>query len=139
MDVDAIASFIATKAAGVAGVRGASPRPIDTLPATPYAVVSPVRSGSVIPGSWERVHMTFPLRLYVARTADASRTASLVNGFVAAFIAAFRAGGTESSTVSSTLITSWDTDVYEEVGAELYQCVDFAIEVVSTSAAGYTP
>lgn len=138
MDIDAIASFLATKAAGVAGVRGASARPVDTLPGTPYAVVGAVRSGSIIPGSWERVHMTFPVRLYVARTSDAARTASTVNGFVDSFIGAFRTGGSESGTVSSTLITSWDTDVYEQVGAELYQCVDFDIEVVVTSAAGYT-
>lgn len=138
-DVSTIAQFVATKAAGVSGIRGASPSPVDTLPGTPYAVVQPVRTGSVIPGSWERVHMTFPLRIYIGRIADAVRTQGLINPFVNDVLAAFRTSGTESGTVASTLVTTWESDLYEVVGSETYQVLQFEVEVIVNNAVGYTP
>lgn len=133
-----IAGFIANKAAGISGVRGASPNSIDTIPGTPWAYVGAVHQGSIIPGSWERTRMDYPLRLLIARTADAARNDQTVNSFVASFIAAFRSQGTESATVASTVITYFSTDYSETVGGEDYDGIEFTVEVVVNSAVGYT-
>ncbi len=139
MDVNAIAQFIANKAAGVSGVRGASPGPVDTIPATPYAVVLPVQDGSIIPGSWERRRMHFPVWLLIGRVADAARNQSSINGYVENMLATYRTSGTESGTVASTVVTTYRTDQYVTVGAEDYQFLEFIVEVVVNSSAGYTP
>ena len=139
MDVNAIANYIATKAGGISGIRGASGQSVDTIPAAPYVVVGAVHQGSIIPGSWERTRMDFPVRLFIARTADAARTDSTVNSFVNAFIAEFRTQGTESGAVASTVITYFSTDYEETVGGEDYDGIEFTVEVVVNSAVGYTP
>ena len=139
MDINTIATTLATTASGISGIRGASAKPLDTIPGTPYAIIGPVQNGTVIPGSWERVHMRFPLWIYIDRTADAARTQNAINSYVNGVIAAYRSGGTESATVASTLVTEWRTDMFETVGATEYQVLEFFIDVVVNSAVGYTP
>lgn len=139
-DYNAIAQWVATTAQGAdSRIRGSSPYPLDTIPGTPYAVVGPPPQTTVIHGSWERVHIGFPLRIYVGRIADASRNSQLVTGMVGNLIAAFRLGGTEGGTVASSLLDDIKTDIYEEIGSERYQVIDATVNVVVNDATGYTP
>lgn len=139
MDVQAIADSLSATAAAIATVRGASSQPVDTIPATPYAVVGAVENGTVIPGSWERTRMRFPLWVYWARTQDAARVQKGLNPFVNSVIAAYRSNGTQGGTIASALVTEWTTNKYDTVGAEEYQVCEFWIEVVVNSAVGYAP
>jgi len=139
MDANAIATWISNTAAGVLGIRGASPTPLDSIPVTPYAVVGPIAGATVIPGSWERVHLPYPLRIYVGRISGAGRDDNLVLSLVNGLIAAFRFGGTESGTVASSLLTHFDTALMEELGGTAYRVIDATVEVVVNSGSGYTP
>ena len=139
-DINAIAQWVATTAQGAdPQIRGSSPEPLDTIPGTPYAVVGPPGEITVLHGSWERVHIPYPLRVYVGRLADASRSTKTVNSMIGNLIAAFRLGGTEGGTVASSLLDGIRSDLYEDLGSERYQVIDATVNVVVNDATGYTP
>ena len=138
MDANAIATWIATTAAGVSGMRGASSTDLDNIPATPYGIVGPPK-GSIIGGSWERTHLSYPLRIYVGRMSGAGRDETTVRSLLNGLIAAFRTGGTQSGTVASSLLTDFDAALSDELGGEAYRVIDCTVEVVVNSGAGYTP
>lgn len=137
MDANAIATWIASTAAGVSGMVGASSTPLDTIPNTPYAVVGDPKI-TIVPGSWERVHLAYPMRVYVGRMAGAGRDATTVRSLINGLIAAFRLGGTESGTVASSLLTDLDTNLFEDLGGTSYRVMDGTVEVVVNSGSGYT-
>ena len=140
MNTNAVCVAVAAKAAGVGGIRGTSPRPPDKIPSSPWAIVgshSADSSGGTI--GMRYIEYTFPILVYVERTADAERTSAIVNDLVDAFVVAFEAGITLGGTVARAAITGWKTDLYAEVAEASYQVIDFTLSVVVQEASAYTP
>jgi len=140
MNTNAICVAVAAKAAGVAGIRGTSPRPPDTIPASPWAVVGSHHAESA-GGTLgrRRIDYTFPIHAYVERTADADQTSTVINNLVDAFVVAFEAGITLSGTVAKAEIVQWNTDLYAEVGQAQYQVIDFTLSVLVQEPSAFTP
>lgn len=142
-----IASAIATNAVSVVGgsasqstMRGSSAGPVSNLGPAPQTVVGPPK-GRIVPGSWEVMELTYPVRVYTAKLRNASQTQHDVNEWLDAFIAAFRTGITLSlsaSGVMQSVISTWDTDRFYEVGGEPYQAIDFEVTVTIAQAETYT-
>lgn len=140
MNTNAVAVAVAAKAAGVAGIRGTSPRPPDKIPSSPWAIVGShqaVNSGGNI--GQRSIRYTFPVRVYVERTSDADRVAATINDLVDAFVVAYEAGITLGGTVTQAQITAWNTDLYAEVADAEYQVIEFTLTVLVQEASGYTP
>jgi hypothetical protein len=140
MNTNAVCVAVAAKASGVAGIRGSSPRPPDKIPSSPWAVVGSHQAASTGGNLGMRnIHYTFPIHVYVERTADADRTSAVVNDLVDAFVVAFEAGITLGGTVARAAIDGWNTDLYAEVAEASYQVIDFTLSVVVQEASAYTP
>lgn len=138
MDITAIRVQIATVAGTVSGVRSASPRELDAIPPTPcFEVGSP--SGSLSPGNRQVATLDFPMRLYVARVADESRTVKTIDDLFNATLVAFAAAMTLSGTVTECYISHFDFDRFYEVGREAYRAIDFNVRVVARETATYAP
>ncbi len=134
-----VAQGLAADAALVAGVQGSSATPVDGLPVTPFVVIGPPR-GSITPGSWERLFITYPMHLFFIRAASADRDQVAINDFLDLFITGFRAGITLGvAGVVEAVIASWDTNKEQDVGGETYQLIEFAVSVEVDRAATYTP
>ena len=133
-----IASQIATTVAGVTSVQACSPTPVDSIPATPFGVVGPPKGQLFQPGSWERLLLQFPLRIYVSRIASADRDQTTTNDFLDNFLTAFRTGITLGGNVQQCVIVSWDTDRFYTVNNEDYQAIDFVLSVEVERSATYT-
>lgn len=141
-----VAQALATKAAGISGMAGASPTPIDSLNAPPWAVVGPPKGQLFQPGAEERMFLVYPIRVYVARLASSDRDQVAINDFTDLFILGWRdtsAGGLGitlglAGTVMEALLLSWDTDKFATVGQEEYAVVDFVCRVEVARQATYT-
>ena len=138
MNTNALATAIAAKAAGIATMRGTSATVPDTIPATPWAVVGP-HSATFEAGPMAKVRYTFPIRCYVQRSSSAQRVQVAANDLVDAFVVAFRDGLTYGGTVAEGRITSWDTDLYTEIGEASYQVIEFSLFVLVLDTTGHTP
>jgi hypothetical protein len=128
VDLNLIAQNVAAVASSISGVRGASPWEVDTIPATPYAVVGMSRA-QIIPGDRQVTNMTMPLRLYVERIADSARDAKTTNTYVATFVTTFAKDQSLAAAVTDSYIAAWDSDVFYAIGGALYAAVDFTLSV----------
>ena len=110
-DFAAIATAIATKAGGVAGVRHATHLVPDAVPFTPYVVVLPPNAQSQRPMSQEVIESDFPMHLYLARPGDTGRTLAQVYPYIASFYTAWRTGITlGTASVQESWIVSHELD-----------------------------
>lgn len=133
-----VATALATTVAGITGMSGCSPVPIDSLNATPWGVVGPPKGQLLQPGSWERFLLTFPLRVYLARVSSSDRDQVAINDFLDLFLVGFRSGITLGGVVTEAIIKSWDTDRFYTIGGEDFQAIDFVIGVELERAASYS-
>jgi len=138
MNTNALATAIAAKAVGIAGMRGSSAVVPETIAATPWVIVGS-HSATYEAGNMDRIRYTFPLRCYVERTADSGRTETIINDLVDAFVTAYRNGLTYGGTVAEGRITGWNTDLYASIGDSLYQVIEFSLFVLVTDVTGHTP
>lgn len=138
MNTNALCAAVAVKAAAAAGIRGASALLPDTIPGSPWAVVGPHRA-TYSAGNMDRIDYTFPIGVYVERTADDARAEAIINNLVDAFVTAFRNGLTYGGTVAEGRITGWDTNLYAEVGGVRYWVVEFSLAVTVLDMSGHTP
>lgn len=138
MNTNALATAVAAKAATVTALRGYSAVVPDTIPASPWLIVGS-HSAAYEAGPMDRIRYTFPLRVYVERTADAGRTQTIVNGLVDDMVTAYRNGLTYGGTVAEGRITGWNTDLYAEVGDGFYQVVEFTLFVLVLDTSAHTP
>jgi hypothetical protein len=132
-----LADAVAARGGEIAGMRGASGKPVDTIPATPYFVVAS-NEGELLPGSWETLHYDFTTRCYLARTKDDKRTQTEVNDLLDEFIAAFRRGVVASGLTCPAIVHHWDTETFDTVGEEEYQALELVIRVTLRRAANYS-
>jgi len=140
VNTNALAVAVAAKAAGISGMRGASPLLPDTIPASPWSIVGAHSATfEMDSANRSRVRYTFPIRCYVERTNDAARTASLVNDLVDAFVLAYSTGLTYGATVAEGRITGWNTDLFAEVGSALYQVIELTLFVLVFDTTAHTP
>ena len=133
-----VAQYIATTAGAISGMNGSSAFPVDSIPTTPYTVVGPHTGTLPQPGSWEQRILYYPVRCYVARIAGSTYDQQPVNTMVDNFITAFRSGITHSAGVTQIIIQSWNTGLFEVIGNETYQVVDFTFRVDIFQSATYT-
>ena len=133
-----VATGLATTVAGIAGVSGCSPVPIENVNATPWGVIGPPKGQLLQPGGWERLLLQYPLRMYVARVSTPDRDQVAINDFLDLFLVAFRSGITQTALITEAIIKSWDTDRFYTLGGEDYQAIDFVIAVEVERAASYT-
>ena len=136
--VTQVAQAIATTAAGISGMFGTSAFPVDAIPDTPFTVVGPHTGTLPAPGSWEQRILYFPVRVYLTRWSKSEDVQTAANAMVDSFISAFRLGITHVAGVTQIIIQSWNTGLYEVVGQETYQVVDFTIRVDIYQSATYT-
>ena len=137
MNTNALATAVAAKAAGITAIRGSSAVVPDTIPASPWLIVGSHAASAEL-GGW-KITYTFPLRCYVERAADSARTGVIVNDLVDDFVAAYWNGLTYGGTVAEGRITSWNTDLYTEVGEAFYQVIEFTLQVVVVDTTVHTP
>jgi len=138
MNTNALATAVALKGAGIAGLRGYSAVVPDTIPASPWLIVGS-HAATYEAGNMDKVRYTFPLRCYVERTSDSARTQTTINTLVDGFVTAYRNGLTYGGTVAEGRITNWNTDLYAEVGNASYQVVEFTLFVLVLDTSGHTP
>lgn len=126
--LNSINQGIAAVASTITGVRGASPWEVDTIPATPYAVVGMGRS-SVIPGDRTVINLQVPMRLYYERLADSARNAKDTLSMVGDFVTAFALDQDLGGAATDATLTAWDADVFYAIGGAEYAAVDFTVSV----------
>ncbi len=129
MDLVAITDNMATLAATISGIRGASGQETDTIPATPYVVIGLPIAHEVIPGDRTVTNMAIPVRLYIERVSDDKRDSRRAFAFVATFVTTFALDQDLSGTVQDCTITGWDTSKFDSVGGALYWVVEFTASV----------
>lgn len=144
-----IANAIASNATGLTGgsaivnnMRGASAYPQTNLGPSPQTVVGPP-SGRLTAGTWERIFLRFPVRVYVAKIRNASQAQFDTNEWVDTFISAYRGSGPNQISlgvpgVVAALIESWETDKFYELQGEPYQAIDFVVAVEVDRPETYT-
>jgi len=137
MDLAAILEALRVKVAAIAGVKGSSAYHPDTIADTPYATFG-MPKGRLVSGSWEMGEFTLPMRIYYARLSDDPTTAANLLPFVQLVITAFRTGVTLAQLITEVHVATWDTDVYQKIGDETYQCIDFSLVVTVFQSASYT-
>lgn len=135
-----IAAAVAAKVGAVSGMRGCSPRDPDTLPATPWAVLG-LPKVTVSAGSWERIDLAFPLRVYAARVSDDPRVTAGVYDQFDLLLDALRTGisyGLSGSGVAQGLLDDVDFDRFWEIGGETYQGFEGTLTVTVAAGRTYT-
>lgn len=146
---DARAAIIA-KAAGVAGAKGASARPLDNAPpSTPWYTLSS-SNGTVVPGNRERTSVRFTLRLWLDRMPDDNTVLQLADDYINLTIAAYRSGitlagvgGAWGVSTTAVSVTGWSQD-WKTVGSSVpdagsaYLITDFELTLQYTTPADYT-
>lgn len=137
--INDMADAVKTKMASVTGIRSTYARIPDTIAAAPAAILGPPRI-EVEPGQYEKITYTFPLSLYVERTADDARTAQTLYDLVENTIAAFRTGNflTGAST-GPALLVSIDTNGFDTVGGADYFVAQCELQVHHHSPQTYSP
>ncbi len=137
--LSAIRSAVATKAAGVAGVRATYSRLPETITATPAIVLGAVR-WETTPGEREVTVYAFDLDLYVERLRSDDAAMATADDLIEAVQAAFAAGITLSAAgvVQQALITGGSANEWITVGATEYLRVQFAYSVRVKITRGYT-
>ncbi len=133
-----IATGLAALAASVTGMTGCSPVPVETIPNTPYGVIGPPKGSLLQPGSWERLLLQYPMRIYVCRVGTPDRDQVVVSDLVDLFLVTFRTGIELGTIVTEAIIKTWDTDRFYTVGGEDYQAIDWLVGVEVERPATYT-
>jgi hypothetical protein len=135
-----VVAAVATKALTVAGVRGTSSRPPDSIPVTPWCVIQPP-TATFSPGALERIDYRFPVLLIVERVPDGGRVTATAYDLVDAFVTTFRSGialGLTASGVWQAIIESWDSDLFLDIAGSTYHCVSLVLLVQVGRETGYT-
>lgn len=134
----AAANLAAALAAEVAGLRGASATPLDTLPGTPYAVVGAPK-GNVTPGSWEIIEYIFPVDFLISRTVSEARDQVACNDLLDLVMVSLRTGISLSGAVAYILPGNFDTNTFYTIGSEAYQSVRMELTAAIVTGQTYTP
>lgn len=134
-----LATAVKTKMASVTGIRSTYARLPDSIAAAPAAILGSPRI-DVEAGSFERITYTFPLRLYVERTADDDRTAQTLYDLVDATVAAFRTGNfLDGTSTGPALVVNIDTNGYDTVAGADYFVAECELAVYQHSPQTYSP
>lgn len=129
MNLLTITDNIATVAATISGVRGASGQELDTIPVTPFVMVGLPRAFEVVPGDRQITNMAIPIWLYIERVSDQKRDLRVAYGFIPTFVTTFALNGSLSGAVTHIYITAWDPTLALEVGGSTYWAIEFTATV----------
>jgi hypothetical protein len=138
---------IIAKAAGVSGIRGASVRMPDSIPASPWFVLAP-HTATLTPGQRERTVFTIPLRLYIERQATDDQTIQTGDDLIDLTVQAFSQGITLATVTGTTelRLDGWDADNWITLGdapgspgsGVPYLLVEFHLRLNVTRSRNYT-
>lgn len=131
------ASLIAANAAAVNGIRSASAESLDTVGPTPSLTVGPT-TGRITAANYEVITITYPARLYLARTRRESWSQRQIANLLDLLRIANRSDITLGGTVTQCLLTAWDADRWVTIDGAEYQVVDLTYTVDVHAAVAYT-
>ncbi len=140
-DFLAIGDAIAARYASLAGMQGATARPPGNIPATPYAVVWPMRGDDIYESGRVRGAAEYRVAVYFAPRAG---TPAIQMADVATWIGTLRTallGQMQlglAPVVQKALVTSWSVEVLTYGGAE-YVGVTLTIGVWTSDSVTATP
>ena len=128
MNLITITDNVATVAASISGIRGATGQEPDSIPMTPYVVVG-LPKALVIPGDRTVTTMDLPMYVLIERLSGAQRDLRIAYGFVPTFVTTFAVNQSLSGTVQDATITGWDTNTEYTIAGATYWAVEFTLTV----------
>ena len=140
MNLPLIATNTAAVLAGIAGIKKVYAYPPDTIATTPAMVLHMPKGTTTVNGNREIKSIAQRVTLYVARVADGARDAAVVLPYVDLIYAAFTTlnASTLSGACRDVLVTDFDTDVFVQVGGEVYACIDLTLTILVSDVRNYT-